>query len=450
MDETIINSKETEMSVLGSILYEPSMFSRVHSIAKPEDFFYPAYRYVFGVMFKLSSDRLDINVKTVWNELYKRGYSDITEKDLYDLLDYRVSTDVALSFASQVAEFSGYRILQSEVSSLLPSIKDRERPLLDYAAEFSNLSKRISGKGVRQNFTTGIALAESYFEMLDLERTNLLLTGINQIDDKLIDLSPKELTIITARPGVGKTAMMLQSVRKNLELGLKVGFLSMEMDKAKLFNRLVSSHAEVDSMAIRKLKSEALSRDSKLVSAVRWFTDVGLVIDDSAPFTSDTVPQKIRTAVYEYGCDIIYVDYIGLIEASGYLKQVNRNSQLEAISRSLKNIATELNIPIVIAAQLNRESTKTVTGRPLMSHLRDSGALEQDASIIIMLYPDMERMLMGGMAPGDIDNFMENQMSLNVKFEVAKQRNGGTFVADLVFEKPIGKFSQLSEINRTY
>lgn len=446
----VINSKETEMSVIGSILYQPDMFTRVYSAVKAEDFYYPVYRYVFGVMFKLHGDGLDINVKTVWNELYKRGYSDTTEEELYSLLDYRVSTEVALSFASQIADFSGYRILQSEVSSLLPSIKERERSLLDYASEFSNLAKRVSSKGVKQSFGTGDALASAYFEMLSRPQGTISFTGIKRIDENLVDLAPKEITIVAARPGVGKTAILLQSVRLNLEAGLKVGFLSMEMSQGKLMNRLISSRTRINGTSIGKLSPESFSKDSTLVGALKWFTESSLVIDDTGPFTSDTVPQKIRTLIYEYNCDVIYVDYIGLIRASGHLLKANRNEQLSEISGILKSLATELNIPIVVAAQLNRESTKTVTGRPNIAHLRDSGSLEQDASIIIMLYPDVEKMLMGGMSQGDVEDFMENQTKVNVKFEVAKQRNGSTFVEDLLFEKQYGVFVELAERNRTY
>lgn len=450
MAEGIINSKETEISVLGTILYQPDTFPRIYGVLKPEDFYFPAHRYTYEIMINLHQSNLDINIKTVWNEMYKKDYSGLSESDLESFLDYRVSLDVALSFASQVSEFSGYRILQSELDALIPSVRSREKSLTEFVAEFSNIMKRVHSKGVNQTFKGGHALVDAYLQWLSRPKNTNTLTGIEKIDRHIEDFDSKEITVFAARPGMGKTAMMLQSARKNLEKGRSIGFLSMEMDASKLLNRLVSAKASIDSTILKSMSPEELSGDARLVDAIRFYGDVPMLIDDTGPFTSDTVPQKIRKMVYEYGCEIIYVDYIGLIQAGSSIGKVNRNEQLTYISGGLKGLASELDIPIVVAAQLNRESTKSITGRPTLAHLRDSGAIEQDASLVIFLYPDVEKMLMGGLSEGDVEAYMEGQERVSIKFEVAKQRNGPVFVENLFFEKVYGQFLSPEELHRSY
>lgn len=450
MAEGIINSKESEMSILGTILYQPDTFPRIYGVLKPEDFYFPAHRYTYELMTNLHKFNLDINIKTVWNEMYKKGYTGLSESDLEDFLDYRVSLDVALSFASQVSEFSGYRILQSELDTLTPLVKSREKSLTEFVAEMSNIMRRVHSKGVNQTFKGGTALVDAYLEWLARPKNTNTLTGIPKIDKHIEDFDSKEITVIAARPGMGKTAMMLQSARKNLEKGRSVGFLSMEMDASKLLNRLISSQVSLDSTILKDMTPEQIAGDAKLVEALRFFSEVPMLIDDTGPFTSDTVPQKIRKMVYEYGCEIIYVDYIGLVQASPSLAKVNRQEQLTHISGNLKGLASELDIPIVVASQLNRESTKSITGRPTLAHLRDSGAIEQDASLVIFLYPDVEKMLMGGLSEGEVDEYMEGQDRVSVKFEVAKQRNGPIFVENLFFEKVYGQFLAPEELHRSY
>lgn len=450
MSNDILNSKDTEISILGSVLYQPEMFSRVYSGVKSEDFYYPVHRTVFDVMAKLYANKLDINVKTVWNELYKSGYTGVTESELSDFMDYRVPVEAALSFASQVSEFSGYRLLQKEIEGISPAIKTRSKDLMDLASELSNLAKRIASKGVSSEFKTGDALLEAYLEMIRRPRSDKQLTGVEKIDKELYDFDAKEITLIAARPGTGKTALMLQSVRKNLELGSKVGFLSMEMDNSKLTARLISGLAGINGKILRNMSEDEQLSDANILGALKWIHEMPLFIDDAGPFNSHTVPQKIRKMVYEHGCNLIYVDYIGLIQAAGGLVSANRNDQLSHISGSLKGLASELDIPIVAAAQLNRESTKTVTGRPTLANLRDSGALEQDASLVIFLYPDVEKMMMGGLTQEDAEEYIEGQDRLNIKLEIAKQRNGSNFVENIIFDKPYGRFYLPSDLHRSY
>lgn len=434
----MLNSKETELSVLGTVMYSPELFTRAASVLTPDDFFYPGNAAVYSAMVELFESGLDINIKTVWNSLYKRGHTGITESEINDMLSYRVDATAFVAFVTQLSEFSGYRLLESGVKKIDNAIKKGDSDLSDYTTMLASLIHQVSSKDVQKEFSSGDALVSSYMEMVTRERTSLKYTGLESIDSRLVDFDAKEISYLAARPGVGKSAMLLQSVRSNLEIGASVGFLSMEMSVPKLMNRLVSSKIEVNGEEL--LKRKELTDDVK--EALMWYSEMPLFLDDSGPFTVNTVIQKIRKLVYEHGCDVVYIDYIGLI---GGTAGATRNDQLSTISRELKNVSSELDIPLVIAAQLNREVVKR-GGTPNLADLRDSGSLEQDASIVAFMYPDIASIA----EIANIDAYLKDQVEVPVKFEVAKQRNGPVFVRDLMFYKEFGKFALRDEVLSTF
>jgi len=447
---SIVNSKESEMSIIGSLIYEPSILPKVYGIVKPEDFYHPISRYLYRSMVELAGEKLNINLQSLLNHIQKKGYTEVTESELREYLDYRVPVEAVISFASQVSEFSGYRILEYELEKLRHDVKGRELNLGELVNKLSSLSQRINEKGVKQELVTGVDLVSSYIHMLSKDKSKLKLTGIPSIDERLVDFDSKEVTYIAARPGTGKTAAMLQSVRVNLAEGRRVGFISMEMDSSKILNRLISAKAKVDGTKLLRMGVDEFRADSRLMNALHYFQNLPLFIDDKGPYTNITVPQKIRKMVYEYGCEVVYVDYIGLINASGYLAASQRNQQLTQISADLKGLASELDIPIVAASQLNREVTKRTTGKPTLADLRDSGSLEQDASIVMFIYLDMNKFISTGLDVSDVDDYMNDEEELYLKMTVEKQRNGQTFTESVVLEKLHGMFSAASDFNKTY
>jgi len=445
----LLNSRESEVSILGSVMYDGTLLPRLIGLLSEDDFYYGDTKTVYGAMIRLFTNNVEVNVKTVWNELYKQSYEGITETELRGFLDYRVSGETVMAFAVQIAEFSGFRTLEFELGQLSKELQQRNQSLNEYTEQLSSLVQSINGKGVKQQVTTGADLMKSYIEMLYRGRNSWLYTGVPEIDTKLVDFDSKEISYLAARPGTGKTAMMLQSARVNLEKGAKIGFLSMEMESAKLLNRLVAARAKVDGAEILRMGGDEFQADEHLMAALLWYSEQPFFVDDVGPFNSNTVPQKIRKLVYDHHCDIVYVDYIGLIGAAGQLATRNRNEQLSQISRELKNVASELNIPLVIASQLNRDVVKrSSTGRPNLADLRDSGSLEQDASIVAFLYHDLNSISDLGLE--DVDEYLKDQDEVYVKLEIAKQRNGPVFTNDLVFKKNFGIFEAKSSYNRTF
>lgn len=427
-------------------MYDPTLYPRVLSTLAPEDFFYPENAEVFRAMGELFTAKLDINVKSVWNHLYrKKANVGLTESELLDMLTYRVDGEACMSFAIQLAEFSGYRVLERGVDKLSRSLARREGNLEYYSSQLAALVRTVSSKDVHGEFSTGDTLTASYYEMLNREKNTLKYTGIEAIDARLVDFDAKEISYLAARPGTGKSAMMLQSARVNLEQGARVGFLSMEMSVAKLMNRLVSSKAMFNGEHLLSMTGEELHKNDALREAVEWYSKQPLYIDDAGPFTREGVLQKIRKLVYDYGCDVVYIDYIGLIQIGG---SGSRNDQLSTMSRELKGVAMELDIPLVIASQLSRDVVKRGNARPNLADLRDSGSLEQDGSIVAFLYPDVAALATLDMP--DIDTYLKEQEDVMVKFEVQKQRNGPVFTRNLVFHKPYGRFVLREEELATY
>lgn len=439
------NSREAEVSVLGTLMIEPKGFPRVIAIIKPSDFFYPDTKKVFVSMHTLFNKGIEINYQTVLNLFKSESYTGISDHDLREFLDYRVSIETALSFAIQIAEFSGWRALKLGVESLGQEVEKSSLTLTDAAQKLKALSTNINSKGMKDDIVHGPSVVDEYMTMLNRPKDMYKFSGIRLVDEDIYDFNPKELSYIAARPGTGKTTFMLQSAMYNLGKGNRVGFLSMEMERPKLINRMISTYAKISGTRVSRMTTEEFKRTNKLVTALDKISSLPLFIDDTGPWTSETVPQKIRKLVYEYDCNIIYVDYIGLIVGGGDLSSAPRNQQLTRISADLKGLASELSIPILAASQLNRDVEKRTTSRPVLADLRDSGSLEQDASIVAFLYPDMSKQL----SDDEVSLYQKNT-ELAVILEIAKQRNGPVNTYELIFEKSIGRFVSKEEKNATY
>jgi len=439
-------SREAEVSVLATLLVEPHGFSRIISMVKPEDFFFPDTKKLFLTMQSLFSRGIEINIQTVLNYFKVENYTGITEHEIREFLDYRVSLETAVSFSSQIAEFSGWRLLKLGLENISKDVKENPTSLSGVSQSLSLLVSNITSKGLRDDILHGSSLIEEYIGMLNRPKGLYTFSGIKEIDDNIFDFNPKELSYVAARPGYGKTTWMLQSAIRNVQKGNRVGFLSMEMERPKLINRVISHISEISGTKIVRMSSGEFRLNRKLTSALEEVSNYPLYIDDTGPWNSDTVPQKIRKMHYDYGCSLIYVDYIGLIMGAGHLASSQRNQQLSYISAGLKGLSSELGIPILAASQLNRDVERRSEPRPTLADLRDSGSLEQDASIVGFIYPDVSKALISDSGTSVFGESYE----VPTIFEIAKQRNGPVNQYELIFNKQFGKFVSRSEKNSTY
>jgi replicative DNA helicase len=332
------------------------------------------------------------------------------------------------------------------LENISKDVKENPTSLSGVSQSLSLLVSNITSKGLRDDILHGSSLIEEYIGMLNRPKGLYTFSGIKEIDDNIFDFNPKELSYVAARPGYGKTTWMLQSAIRNVQKGNRVGFLSMEMERPKLINRVISHISEISGTKIVRMSSGEFRLNRKLTSALEEVSNYPLYIDDTGPWNSDTVPQKIRKMHYDYGCSLIYVDYIGLIMGAGHLASSQRNQQLSYISAGLKGLSSELGIPILAASQLNRDVERRSEPRPTLADLRDSGSLEQDASIVGFIYPDVSKALISDSGTSVFGESYE----VPTIFEIAKQRNGPVNQYELIFNKQFGKFVSRSEKNSTY
>lgn len=432
-------TKQTEQTVIGTVMYNPEALHRIGSSVKSSDFYFPEHQELWDVIMFLKVQKLDVNILSVLNVLVKKK-PDYNEEYLSDLVNqYHVDVDSALTLSNQIVENAGLRNLKMEIEILTKEINSGEKTFSELISRMSNITSELSAKAFTSSELYGEALSTRFMEMLAAEKSEHKLIGIKSIDDVVVDFSPGEIILVAARPGIGKTAALLQSARTQLEMGRTVGFISLEMPEEKLLQRLVAARSGVAGDKIGKMKPEEFIMNDDLVEALQFYTqNEQLIIDTGAPYDIDTIERVIRKMKYVHNVDVVYVDYIQLIEAPSYEKSANRQQQVSTISRRLKNLFSELKISPVVAAQLSRASVDR-PGGPLLSDLRDSGALEQDASIIIFLYAYLP------------DNLSAEQKELalqapmlNIKWEIAKQRNGPLQTFGVQFVKNLGVLRPLS------
>ena len=271
-------------------------------------------------------------------------------------------------------------------------------------------------------------------------------TGISMLDAQLFDINPGELIVIAARPGVGKTALMLQAARIMMRSGKRVGFISREMRPNKLMQRLTSAYSGIDMSAMKGDNIPEILENERMQEAMKFYSEEGrFVVDTAEPGDIDTIERAMRKMVSIHKVDIVFIDYLQLVEGSSKKRSENRQQEISYISRRLKIMADVLSIPVVAASQLSREATKTVGQRPMLSHLRESGAIEQDASLVIFIYPIFS------------DNMSEEQKELALKekdefmvmIEIGKQRNGPLDRVQVLFKKSIGVFVEAAAARDT-
>ncbi len=258
-------------------------------------------------------------------------------------------------------------------------------------------------------------------------------TGFTELDEMTAGLQPGDMVIIAARPSMGKTSFVLniaQHVALNRERQMTVGFFSLEMSAQQLFIRLLTAEARIDA---HRLRSGYLSADDygKLVKAVGTLESAKIFIDDTASIGVLEMRAKARRLKSEHGLDLLIVDYIQLMQGRGRFD--NRQQELASISRSLKGLAKELSVPILVLSQLSRAPEARSDRRPQLSDLRESGALEQDADVVMMIF-----------RPGVYEK--DNPDLQNVaEIIIAKQRNGPIGTANLAFLNQYTLFANIEQ-----
>ena len=429
------HNDEAEKSVLGSMLIDGDAIMTASEILTPDDFYQKQYGVVFGAMTELYNRGTKVDLVTLQNELRKKNSApEIADMEFVRDLLGAVATSANIKYYSKIVkEKSTLRSLIREAQSVENLAYEDSQPVEDILDESEKNMFRIFEQ---RNTSEFVPIRQVVVDTLNTiekaSRTTGNVTGIStgfaDLDYKTSGLQKSDLILVAARPSMGKTAFVLNmaeymAFRKNKH----VAIFSLEMSKGQLMNRLLAMEARVDSQNIRNgnLSDEEWAR---LVDAASVIGGSNLIIDDTPGLPVRELRTKCRKYKLEHGLDIVMIDYLQLMSGSGSRGSDSRQQEISEISRSLKALARELDVPVVALSQLSRAvEQRTGDHRPILSDLRESGAIEQDADVVMFLYRDD-------------DYHKDSEMKGICEVIIAKQRNGPIGTVNLVWLPDYTKF----------
>src|SRR6187399_849948 len=442
-ERTLPHNLEAERSVLGAILVQNDAFNLAAQVIKAEDFYRDAHRRIFDSMSALSERSHAIDFVTLKEELSRSGNLDDVGGPAYvaSLADGVPRATNVEYYAKIVKEKATLRNLIYAASKIVTNAyeADQESDLILDEAESAIFA--VADDRLKSGFIAMRDLVKDSFPKIEklFEQKRLITgvpTGFVDLDEMTRGLQGGDLVIVAARPSMGKTSLVLNIAQYVAALGDQVaGFFSLEMSKESLFLRLLTSEAQIDG---HRLMSGAIGGNDyhRISHALEKLNAMKLFIDDTANIGVLEMRAKSRRLQSEHGLNLLVVDYIQLMSGRGRFE--NRTLELAAISRSLKGLAKELNVPIVVLSQLSRAPESRSDHRPQLSDLRESGALEQDADVVIFIYRE-DQYVDRSQPPTDAQGVAE--------LIVGKQRNGPTGVVKLAFIREYTRFENLAAGN---
>ena len=440
MEEAIIkkvqpHSKEAEQAVIGSMLMDKDAILVASEALRGEDFYIPQCGILFDTMVELYQDGKPAELVTILTKLEEKGISpEICGMEFIREVTDAVSTSANIKYYVQiVAEKSLSRRLIKISEGIANACYQNKEPMDVILEEtekqiFNIVQKRGAGEyeDIRQVVLRSLKTIEMAAKSSG--RITGIATGFTDLDYKMAGLQRSDLVLIAARPSMGKTAFVL-NLAEYIALHSKVAtvIFSLEMSKEQLVNRLLAMNSRVDSQNIRTgdLKD---SEWADLMESARNIGESNLVIDDTPGITISELRSKCRKLKLEKDLGVVIIDYLQLMNGSG--KTESRQQEISEISRSLKALAREINCPVVALSQLSRAVEQRPDKRPMLSDLRESGAIEQDADVVMFIYRD-EYYHKDTEEPGVTEII------------IGKQRNGPTGTVKLKWMGEIQKFGNL-------
>ncbi len=426
-------SVEAEEAVLGAVLVNPMSLGRIVEFIRPESFYKPAHKIIFEAILELFRKNEPIDILTVSEHLRNKEELENAGGRAYinDLALNVVTTANIEFYAKIIQEKEIKRALINAGSEIVSMSYENEETdtVLDNAQK---LIFNIAAQKDSSDLVPIQDLVVTSYEQIELRYNNKddlvgVTTGFYDLDALTSGLQKSDLIILAARPSMGKTAFALNLAQNVALKGKKgVAIFSLEMPKQQLVKRMLCSEAEVDTQRITSGHMQPKDWE-KLVEAMTRLSDARIYIDDTSGVTATDIKAKCRRLMMEEkDLGLIVIDYLQLMEGGG--NPNDRNQQISAISRSLKGLARELDVPIIALSQLSRGVEARPNKRPMLSDLRDSGAIEQDADIVMFIYRD--------------EYYNKDDVTNKGKAEIiiAKHRNGPTGDINLLFQSNITKF----------
>jgi replicative DNA helicase len=436
IERKLPQSPEAEVALLGSLLFDPTVMGEVVNIVGPDHFHVPGNAAVAQVIWDLWNDNEPIDPAVVYNELRKRKQDTLIggHEGLMRLADAVPEASHAARYGNIVKEKA---VLRNLISACQEIILEAYTASEEVSSILDGSEKRmyeIAHDAVGADaFHIGPLLHETMRMIDERGHAEGLVTGLQSgfadLDNITSGFQKGELIVLAARPSMGKTTLALNMAdRVAVSTGKAVALFSLEMSAQQIARNMLCSHARVDAHKLRTgyLESE---RYSDLSMAVGVLSEAKIFIDDSMGLTPFQVKAKARRLKAKHDISMVIVDYLQLLDAP---KAENRQQEISIISRQLKALAKELNIPVLTVSQLSRAVESREGNRPRLSDLRESGAIEQDADVVMLLFRE--------------DYYLtdESKHSNVAELNVAKQRNGPTGMVKLRFFKEYLRFESLS------
>ena len=441
-ERTLPHNLEAEKSVLGAVLVNNEAFNHAAELIDARDFFRDAHRRIFDKMIILSERGDAIDLVTLKEELARVGELESVGGPAYvaSLADGVPRSANVEHYARIVKEKATLRNLIFSANKILANAyqaEDDPDTILDGAEK---AIFEIAQDRARSGFTPLKDLVHTSFATIEkLQQHKGMVTGVPtgfvDLDEMTSGLQPSDLVLVAARPSMGKTSFVLNIAQHvGINTGLTVGFFSLEMSKEQLFMRMLTGEARIDA---HRFRSGYLNEKDygRLSHALGTLAEARVYIDDTASIGVLEMRAKARRLQSEHSLDLLIIDYIQLMQGRGRFE--SRQAELASISRSLKGLAKELHVPVVALSQLSRAPETRSDHRPQLSDLRESGALEQDADVVMFIYRDEQYRDADGQPNQDTEGVAE--------IIIGKQRNGPVGTVKLAFIKEHTRFENLAQ-----
>ena len=425
------HSREAEEAVVGAVLINPEVYYDIAQFLAADDFYIHRNRWIWEAFIRLHESRTPVDLLTLSEDLDRAGQlAEIGGSAYLTSLINQVPTSINAEAYGRIVEENSIRRRMIQAANQIASLAYKGYSVDNVMGEAEKAIFGVSERRTKNDLLPIRNVLSSYYDRIDdlskrPEDFHGVPTGFYDLDKMLNGLQPSDLLIIAGRPGQGKTGFLL-SIAKNAGLTHKkhVAIFSLEMSNEQVVQRLIAQETGIDSQRLRTGK--LLENEWSLFThAIEVFSDTHIYLDDTPAITPMQLRTKCRRLHMEFGLDLVIVDYLQLM--GGDIRTDNRVQEVSQISRSLKVLARELNVPVLTAAQLSRAVEQRTDKRPVLSDLRESGSLEQDADIVMFIYRP--------------DQYEKDTDKQNIaQIIVAKHRNGPVGDVELIFRGALAKF----------
>ena len=437
-DKTMPSNVQAEEALLGSLLIDPDVIVQVATVVRPEDFYVQRHGWIYDAICHLHDLRRPVDFLTLTDELERRGQLDDVGGAgfIISLINSTPTAVHGYEYAQIVQRTATLRQLISAAGQIARMAYDEAQDVQDVVDRSEQIIFAISERRLERDLVPIRQVMRGVIDELDElhRRRGEVLgvpTGFRTLDKLLGGLQKSDLIIVAARPGMGKTSLGLTvALNAAKRHGARVALFSLEMSNEQLVQRLLSAEARIDSQRLR-LGQIADNEWQRVAEAAGVLSECAIFIDDSAAVSPFELRTKARRLHAEHNVDLVIVDYLQLM--NGGTRSENRVQEISFISRALKQLARELNVPLIAISQLSRQVEGRADKKPQLSDLRDSGSIEQDADVVMFVFRE--------------DAYKEDTERKNIaEIIVAKHRHGPTGSIDLYFNKEFTHFDELAMV----